>query len=108
MGAHFEPRKGDGFSSVLPGIAPGSLNMLERMLKFDPGTRITVEAALEHEIFTTIRDLSKETTHGSLIMLDFEKEDKLDEAKLRSYYRKAISKYHDDSDAAVAPGTGGY
>merc|ERR1712232_1271611 len=70
----FDDRKGDGFAKVFPHITKASLEMLEKTLVFSPTKRITVKAALEHAIFEPIRDPSKETEHGSLVVLDFEKE----------------------------------
>lgn len=81
-----------------PGVDADSIDILNRMLRFNPKDRIEVTAALEHRLFTSgpnvIRDQSRETSAPKYVTLEFEKEPDLDEKLLRKYFCKEIKKYH--------------
>jgi mitogen-activated protein kinase 1/3 len=90
---------GSGFQSRFPHISRDSCDILERMLTFDPQHRISVNEALEHQIFyedtlsgtPAIREKARERTAPALITLDFEQEADLDELKLRQYFMREIT-----------------
>lgn len=42
-----------------------AIDLLERMLRFDPGQRISVEAALAHPYLASLHDLSDEVEGGT-------------------------------------------
>eukprot|EP00439_Symbiodinium_sp_Y106_P066364 s1098_g10.t2 len=99
----FAARDGDGLSVKFPGVEADSIDILNRMLRFNPkdsgiSDRIAVTEALEHRLFTTgpnvIRDTSRETSAPKYVTLEFEKEPDLDEKLLRKYFCKEIKKYH--------------
>jgi len=95
----FSKREGDGFDARFPFADARSKNILAGMLTLSPTTRMTVAQALNHELFTDIRDPSKETSCAlGNIVLEFEKEPDLDETLLRQYFRKEIKKYHPEID----------
>jgi mitogen-activated protein kinase 1/3 len=98
----FAARPGDGLEQRFPhlshagldGSGSALLELLGLMLRFNPVERITVPQALEHSIFSEIRDRSKETDATGLVTLTFETEPDLDEQKLRQYFKQEIERYH--------------
>jgi hypothetical protein len=98
----FAARPGDGLEQRFPhlshagldGSGSSLLELLGLMLRFNPVERITVPQALEHSIFSEIRDRSKETDATGLVTLTFETEPDLDEQKLRQYFKQEIERYH--------------
>jgi len=95
----FAERKGQGIRSRMPHASRDSIDILERMLQFNPDHRIKVEEALEHIIFyedtasgtPMIKEAHRETTAPKPVTLDFEQEHNLDEATLRHYFCKEIA-----------------
>ncbi|TMW58733.1 hypothetical protein Poli38472_010292 [Pythium oligandrum] len=59
-------------SSVYPRATPQCLDLLDKMLVFDPRKRITIEQALEHPYLSLVRDPSLEKTCGSPFDFTFE------------------------------------
>lgn len=92
----FAVRDGEGLAAKYPHVEADSVDILNRMLRFNPTERIAVTESLEHKLFKNIRDLSRETTAESRISLDFEREPDLDEKLLRKYFFKEIKRYHRD------------
>eukprot|EP00913_Durusdinium_trenchii_P023905 g22450.t1 len=91
---------------LLKDIDSGMLDILEKMLIFNPKTRISVQEALAHPLLADIRDKSLETTSAELVVLPFEKEPDLDETLLRKYFNAEFRKYH--PEAPEYKPTGGY
>merc|ERR1712187_1026820 len=84
-----------------------SLDLLDKMLKFNPARRINVNDALDHTLFADIRQRDKETTKESMVVLPFEKEDNLNEGLLRRYFWMEVGKYHpDEIETANTAGDG--
>mmetsp|Transcript_39241 Transcript_39241/g.108078 ORF Transcript_39241/g.108078 Transcript_39241/m.108078 type:complete len:420 (-) Transcript_39241:130-1389(-) len=73
---------------------PDMIDVLSKMLIFNPSKRITVGAALEHPLFRDLRQPERETVAPTVITLAFEKERDLDEPLLRKYFAKEVRKYH--------------
>jgi len=71
-----------------------SLDLLEKMLRFSPRQRIIVDVALQHPLFTDIRDASLETVAPSPVSLDFDSEPDLGESALRKGFGEEIAKFH--------------
>jgi mitogen-activated protein kinase 1/3 len=93
----FEPRKGQPIAEHFLHVEDkDAIDLLSKMLMFDPKKRITVSEALQHKLFTDIRDAGggAETAKGRLIVLDFEKEPDLNEVKLRQYFAREWSRYN--------------
>jgi mitogen-activated protein kinase 1/3 len=94
----FAKRLGHGIRSRFPHAHQDSCDILEQMLQFNPKTRTSVEAALEHRLFyedtlhdtPMIRERERETTARRPVELDFEQDCDLDETKLRHYFCKEI------------------
>lgn len=91
----FAAREGDGIKSKFPQVDDDCVDILDKMLRFNPSQRISVAKALEHPLFeASIQDKSKEVTASEHVSLDFEKEPDLDEGLLRKYFCKEVQKYH--------------
>lgn len=93
----YQKRPGSGLAARFPDVDKPSLDLLEKLLRFSPSKRITSQEALEHPVFSAVRDPRKEVTAPELIKLDFdEEEEKLTEAFLRRQYLREMRKYHPD------------
>merc|ERR1712061_226981 len=92
----FSKREGTGLQSRFPHVDNDAVDIMQQMLKFDPVNRVTVSRALEHHLFLDIRDVSRETTAPGLVVLEFEQEKDLSEARLRELFYNEIRKYHPD------------
>jgi mitogen-activated protein kinase 1/3 len=91
----FAARQGDGLQSKFPHVDSALLDLLGQMLKFNPKHRITVDQALESQLFQLdIRNKEKEISATALVTCDFEKEQDLDEPKLRKYFGIEISNFN--------------
>lgn len=103
----FSKRQGDGlkvrfkkyFDSVKGNAeeeqeAEAMMEILTSMLTFSTTERCNVTKAIESKLFEGMRDAEKETTAPAMVVLGFEKEQDLDEKKLRKCYHTEIKKYH--------------
>lgn len=55
-------------------LVPQAVDLIDRMLVFDPTKRITVEQALEHPYLSSLHDISDEPTCPVPIDFDFDSE----------------------------------
>ncbi|KAJ7944959.1 Mitogen-activated protein kinase [Quillaja saponaria] len=60
------------FSTRFPNMSPGALDMLEKMLVFDPNKRITVDEALGHPYLSSLHDINDEPVCPRPFSFDFE------------------------------------
>ncbi|XP_077215025.1 mitogen-activated protein kinase homolog NTF6-like [Tasmannia lanceolata] len=60
------------FSHKFPHVAPAAIDLLERMLVFDPCKRITVDGALNHPYLSSLHEINDEPTCPSPFIFDFE------------------------------------
>ena len=60
------------FSQLFPRANPDALDLLDRMLAFDPSQRISVEAALEHKYLSIWHDASDEPACPTTFDFGFE------------------------------------
>lgn len=60
------------FPSLFPNANPDALDLLDRMLAFDPSSRISVERALEHPYLHIWHDASDEPECPTTFNFDFE------------------------------------
>lgn len=60
------------FGSLFPNANPDALDLLDRMLAFDPSSRISVEQALEHPYLQIWHDASDEPDCPTTFNFDFE------------------------------------
>lgn len=77
-----------------PGASLEAIDLLNRMLQFNPFFRISVNDALEHPLFVKIRKPHKEMASENQVSLDFEN-DTLDKEKLRHLFVQLILEYKD-------------
>jgi len=60
------------FTKLFPRASPSALDLLERMLTFDPAKRITVEESLEHPYLANLHDPAEEPVANAPFNFDFE------------------------------------
>lgn len=66
----FMPKR--SFTQLFPNANPDALDLLDRMLAFDPSSRISVEQALEHPYLQIWHDTSDEPNCPTTFNFDFE------------------------------------
>jgi mitogen-activated protein kinase 1/3 len=76
-----------------PGSNEDALDLLEKMLQFNPMKRATVQQAIEHSFFSDIRDNNKEIEAEFNLEFDFEKDENLTLEKLRTLFIQVINSY---------------
>lgn len=62
-------------NEVIPGLEPEALDLLSKLLEYDPNKRLSAEEALNHPFFQGIKDLhteEPETEHEPISYFDFE------------------------------------
>jgi len=72
-----------------PGATPEAIDLLNKMLQFNPYLRTNVDDALEHPFFTKVKKPHKEKVADAQIALDFENET-LDRDRLRQLFVETI------------------
>merc|ERR1712137_11438 len=98
----FAAREGDGLRNKFPKVPDSSIDLLSKMLLFSPADRTPVADLLGHAAFKDIKvakDVAEAVRKDGQVSLDFEKEQDLDDAKLRKFFHKEICKYHPDQPA---------
>ncbi|CAH0522461.1 unnamed protein product [Peronospora belbahrii] len=80
-------------SSVYPRATPQCLDLLEKMLVFDPRKRITIQEALAHPYLSLVRDRSVEKTCPSSFDFAFENAD-LTKQKLQELIFEDVCSFH--------------
>lgn len=88
----FVPIERIDFQKKYPGASPEAIDLINRMLQFNPYFRITIDEALAHPFFTKVKKPHKEVTSEIKISLDFETEH-LDRDKLRELFCVIINDY---------------
>jgi mitogen-activated protein kinase 1/3 len=89
----FQHRDGDNLAQKFRKVDPVALDILAKMLRFNPQERVNVDRALRHRLFEGIRDETREKLSDVHVTLEFEKEPDLDESLLRRYFCKEIRRY---------------
>eukprot|EP00268_Persea_americana_P047335 TRINITY_DN4924_c0_g2_i1.p1 TRINITY_DN4924_c0_g2~~TRINITY_DN4924_c0_g2_i1.p1 ORF type:complete len:383 (-),score=56.00 TRINITY_DN4924_c0_g2_i1:503-1651(-) len=85
----YHPRK--SLSQAFPHVHPVAIDLVERMLTFDPTKRITVEEALAHPYLARLHDIADEPICSEPFSFEFELRP-LDEAQMKELiYREALS-----------------
>lgn len=69
------------WAQLYPKASPPALDLLERLLSFDPALRITVEEALAHPYLEAYHDIEDEPNHTSMFDFAFESVDSIEEMK---------------------------
>ena len=87
------------FRRMFPGANPKALDLLEKMLQFDPRKRCTVEQALAHPWLEQLHDPAAELSAPAPFKFEFE-EQELDEARLRKMVLEEMHYYPSASRVA--------
>lgn len=81
------------FSSLFPNANPDALDLLDRMLAFDPSSRTSVEQALEHPYLHIWHDASDEPDCPTTFNFDFEVVE--DVGEMRKMIMDEVYKFRD-------------
>jgi mitogen-activated protein kinase 7 len=92
------------FPSLFPNANPDALDLLDRMLAFDPTRRISVEAALEHPYLAIWHDASDEPDCPATFNFDFEVVD--DVGEMRKMILDEVYRFR--QLVRTVPGSGGH
>jgi mitogen-activated protein kinase 1/3 len=86
----FHKRPKADLSKMYPAADPAAIDLLMKMLSFNPYFRITVNEALTHPYISKIRIKEKEVISEKKIKLDFEKAAELTEQTLRDLFLEEV------------------
>jgi mitogen-activated protein kinase 1/3 len=89
----FPARPRTDFRDLFSASSKPALELLNKMLVLNPYFRISVNEALSHPFFETIRDKAKEKVTTESVVMDFEKEGELDAERLRQLFVEEITHY---------------
>lgn len=89
----FTRRDGLGLSEKFKNSSLDAIDLLSKMLQFNPRKRVTVDESLEHPFFADVRH-SGESVARDQVFLQFELEPELDENQLRKYFIMEMQKFH--------------
>jgi len=84
------------FTKLYPHANPLAVDLLEKMLVFNPKKRITVQEALTHPYLGSLHDESVEPAAEHIFEFDFEDDQKLKEDELRDRVYEELVIYHPD------------
>lgn len=73
------------FQQLYPRASPLAIDLLEKLLNFDPAARITVEQALAHPYLAAYHEEDDEPVHEKVFDFEFEVTDRIDEMKSKSW-----------------------
>ncbi|KAL5711221.1 mitogen-activated protein kinase [Ranunculus cassubicifolius] len=79
------------FTTLFPHINPSALDLVERMLAFNPSQRITVEEALDHPYLARLHDIADEPVCAESFSFEFEQQVLTEEQIKEMIYREALA-----------------
>ncbi|KAK1558371.1 hypothetical protein Q3G72_001626 [Acer saccharum] len=79
------------FSARFPNVSPGAVDLLEKMLVFDPNRRITVDEALCHPYLAPLHDINEEPVCPRPFSFDFEHPSFTEENIKELIYRETVN-----------------
>uniref|UniRef100_A0A0C9SAA1 Mitogen-activated protein kinase n=1 Tax=Wollemia nobilis TaxID=56998 RepID=A0A0C9SAA1_9CONI len=85
------------FVQIFPNMSPAAVDLIERMLVFDPSKRITVEEALSHPYLASLHDINDEPSCHAPFNFDFE-QPSLTEEHIKELIWKESLNFNPDSD----------
>ncbi|KAK4429698.1 Mitogen-activated protein kinaseD5 [Sesamum alatum] len=83
------PYRRQSFTEKFPQVHPLAIDLVEKMLTFDPRQRITVEDALAHPYLNSLHDISDEPVCTTPFNFDFEQHALTEEQMKELIYREA-------------------
>ena len=90
---------GKSLEKVFPDADPSALDLLKKMLQFNPKRRLTAEQALQHEFFQGVRQETLErTSPGPLRAPDFLETNHVDLMELKRKIYEEVLWYRDKGD----------
>ena len=90
----FNPKERVDFKELYPAATDDCIDFLNKTIVFNPKRRITVDEALNHDLFKKVRDKKKEVVAAEPAILSFEKEGDMDANKLRQLFIDEIKKFY--------------
>ena len=90
----FVPIERVNLAEKYPGASEDAVDLLDKMLQFNPYFRISVDEAIEHPFFTKVRKQHKEQESDIKIELEFENET-LDKERLRALFLETILEFRE-------------
>ena len=89
----FTTRKRVDFKARYPAAGDDALDLLNKILVFNPFFRLNIDECLNHPFLAAIREKSVETVAEVAIGLHFESEADLSEKRLRELFLEEINYY---------------
>ena len=84
---------GIDFQAKFPNASPDAVNLLKKMLEFNPHNRPTVAACFDHPFFASVRKPILEISAPSHITMDFESSATLDITALQKLFEYELTAY---------------
>jgi len=88
------PTKPIDIDKIFPGCSKLAIDLLSKLLKFNPKDRLTVEEALDHPFFEDIRNKALETSTNIELNYDFEKA--IEQVELKTMIYDEMTSYYPD------------
>ncbi|CAN1253574.1 Mitogen-activated protein kinase homolog NTF4 [Linum perenne] len=88
------------FTEKFPTVHPSAIDLVKKMLTFDPRQRITVEDALAHPYLNSLHDISDEPVCMTPFSFDFEQRALTEEQMKELIYREALA-FNPDYDPST-------
>jgi mitogen-activated protein kinase 1/3 len=89
----YPPTKPKDFREIFPGINGNELDLLTRMLSFNPRERITLDQAVNHPYFIPVRNVELEYLANRPVDFVFDSNSDIDLHTLKEMFRKEISSF---------------
>lgn len=89
----FPVKKPVSFADLYPAATKDALDLLSKMLVFNPNKRITIDEAINHPFLCKVRDKSREVYASGPVPMEFEKEGELSAERLRELFLAEIAQY---------------
>jgi len=90
----FAKRAGQDFNERFRGASAEAIDLLKRMLVFNPANRITVQQCLNHPLFRDIRVPAAEPQKAERVVLPFDDYQPMEEPQLRYQFIREIRQFH--------------
>ena len=96
----FPPKQRLDLSNLYPGAGTDAIDLLSKILVFNPYFRLSVDEALNHPFFKKVKKIEKEVSAAAEIQIEFEK-DNLDRKRLRQLFLEEIAFFKAKKSAHV-------